>query len=226
MVNDKWLMIDGLICFFRAYINQWLNVVWVHAHPYAENISPINYYLYSPCMIQSVPKDLVPLTGDDKDFLLLIFKKRRLFLVMVYMALIAAAIFMGLSFYGMDTLRNLYVPKENTKYPSTLGLRVASVVFVLLILLVSGIYFYIRRVLTYKKDAVSGLKERLAYTIVRKEYFPMTNQYYVMFDDPAYPHHETDEETWYNCYEGGYFFIYRAVRSKFVFNDTGKVAVI
>ena len=171
------------------------------------------------------PSDLVPLTADEQYFLLSIFKKRRRFLGMVYILLFAVAVALALSYYGMDTLRNFYVPRDDTKYPSTLWLRVGDLAAVTAILLASGIYFYIKRVLAYKRDAKSGVKERLAYTITRKEYFPLTNQYFVSFEDPDYPHHETDQETWYNCHEGGYFFIYRGKRSKFVFRDTGKFTI-
>ena len=178
------------------------------------------------CMIQSRPTDLVPLTEDEKDSLFFIFKKRRRFLVIVYTGMVIVAIILSMFFYGMDTLRNLFVPKDDTKYASTLLLRAGCLAFVFIILLTSGIYFYVKRVLAFRIDAESGIKERIAYTIIRKTYYPMTNQYYLTFDDPLYPHHETDRDTWYNCYEGGYFFIYRAKKSKFVFEENGRFNVI
>ena len=145
---------------------------------------------------------------------------------MVYTGLVAVAVFIDLFFYGMDTLRNLFVPTDDSKYPSTLGVRMLSLIFLGFVLLISYISFYIKSVLAYKRDAGSGVKERIAYTIVRKEYFPDTDQYFVSFDDPNYMHRETNRETWYNCDEGGYFFVYRAKRSKYVFEDNGRFNII
>ncbi len=181
---------------------------------------------YPSCILKTIifihamvhtPTDLVPLTADEQSSLLFIFKKRRRFLAIVYILMFMVAFVLALSYFGMDTLRNYYVPKDDTKYPPTLWLRIMDLAAVTIILLASGIYFYINHVLTYKRDARSGVKERVAYTITRKEYFPLTDQYFVSFDDPDYSYHETDRDTWYHCNEGGYFFIHRAKRSKFVF---------
>ena len=177
-------------------------------------------------MKPSNPTDLVPLTDDEKDFLLFIFKKRRRLLIMVYSIFIAAVIFICLFSFGMDTIRNLLVPKDDIKYDSTWAKWLFTLVFISSALLITGTYIYVKRVLPFREDAESGVKERLAYIITRKEYFSLTNQYYVMFDDPLYMHHETDQETWYNCYEGGYFFIYRAKKSKFVFEENGRFSMM
>jgi len=146
--------------------------------------------------------------------------------MMVYAGLIAVAVIIDLFFYGMDTLRNLFVPPDDSKYPPTLGVRMLSLIFLGCVLLATYIRFYIKKVLAYKRDAESGMKERIAYTIVRKEYFPETDQYFVTFDDPDYMHHETNRDTWYNCHEGGYFFIYRAKKSKYVFEESGRFSII
>ena len=145
---------------------------------------------------------------------------------MVYIIFIAAVVFICLFSFGMDTVRNALVPKDDIKYDSTWAKWLITFVVLSSFLLIIGIYLYVKRILAFKRDAESGVKERLAYIIIQKEYFPLTNQYYVMFDDPQYLHHETDQETWYNCYEGGYFFIYRAKKSKFVFEENGRFSMM
>ena len=173
-----------------------------------------------------MPGTTVPLNDDEQDFLRTIYKKRRRFLAIVYIGMLGMAIFICVFAYGMDAIRNYLMPKDNIHYASTLGMRIINFLFLCCILLSSGIYFYVKKVLPFKHDAESGVKERIAYTIVKKNYFELTNKYYVTFDDPDYLHHETDEATWYNCYEGGPFYIYRAIKSKFVFEENGRYRLI
>ncbi len=172
--------------------------------------------------MQPRPSATVPLTDDELDFLRSIYKKRRRFLLLVYVAMFVVAAFVCAFAYSMDVLQNEMMPKDNIHYASTLELRVINFLFISCILLLSWAYFYFRKALPFKRDADSGVKEQISYTIVKKTYFELTKKYYITFDDPSYLHHETDEDTWYNCYEGGYFYIYRAVRSKFVFEDNGR----
>jgi hypothetical protein len=176
--------------------------------------------------MQQRPSAIVPLTNDEQDFLRSIYKKRRRFLSLVYIGMFAVAVFICVFAYSMDVVRNEMMPKDNIHYESTLGIRAINFLFLCCILLASGAYFYFKKVLPFKHDADSGVKEQIAYTIVKKNYFELTNKYYVTFDDPDYLHHETDEDTWYNCSEGGYFYIYRAIRSKFVFEDNGRYRLI
>jgi len=176
--------------------------------------------------MQSRPSKTVPLTDDERDFLLPIYKKRRRFLSIVYIAMLGMAVFICVFAYGVDEINNALMPKDNIHYESTLVLRLINLLFICCILIASGAYFYYKKVKPFKQDANSGVKEQISYTIVKKNYFDLTNKYYVTFDDPDYLHHETDEDTWYNCYEGGYYYIYRAIKSKFVFEDNGRYRLI
>jgi len=177
--------------------------------------------------MQARTKVIVALNENEKDFLLLIYKKRRRFLATVYIGLLVVVIF--ISPVGTDYRRleqQKIELKNEVPFGFWFGLLMKNIVFPGSIITISFIFFYLKAVLPYKRDANSGVKEKIAYTITSKEYFPLTNQYYVTFDDPNYLHHETDQDTWDRSYEGGYFYIYRTIKSKFVFEDNERYTLI
>lgn len=180
--------------------------------------------------MQPGPYEKVPLTDDEKDMLLMVYHKRRKFLFTVYAVLISLAFFY--SYRGIDT-RSRYSgkvtrweEKDDAKYISRFGMWMINLSFLELIVIGTGTVFWFKRVYPLKHDADSGLKEKVPYMIMRKEYFPLTNQFYVALDDPDYLHHEIDEDTYYSCAEGGFIYVYRGAKSKFVFEDNGRFTIL
>lgn len=87
-------------------------------------------------------------------------------------------------------------------------------------------FVFLRRVWPYRKDFLFGMKRPVYYTIIRKSYFPITQQYFISFDDPAYMHHEVDA-AWYDaCREGGTACLYMAPFSKYIFEENGRFTII
>lgn len=176
--------------------------------------------------MKNTPFEKVPLTEDEKDLLMTVYHTRRRFLLTVYAILIAigfATSFRGLDFRvrGSDKIHH-WEEDEDSKVVSRSGMWMINLSVIEVILIASGIYFYITAVRAYKLDADSGIKDKIPYTIIRKEYFPLTNQFFVGFDDPKYLHHEIDEGTYHQCAEGDIMYIYRAIRTKFVFEENGR----
>lgn len=176
------------------------------------------------------PYETVPLTDDDKDFLLTIYDKRRRLLFVVYVILIAMAL--CFSFRGLD-YRTRYSPKvnhwedeEDSKYISRFWMWTINLTFLELPVVGTGLYFLFHRVLPFKKDADSGVKEKVPYRIIRKEYYEATRQYFVGFDDVNYEHHEVDADTFNKCNEGDVMYIYRGAKSKFVFENNGRFTLM
>ncbi len=85
---------------------------------------------------------------------------------------------------------------------------------------------YYGDILTYKQDAISGLKQAIPYTIVQKQYFPVTGQFFLRFagDDPD-THHEVDEEHYNSCEEGDITYMYQALNSKHIFHKNDHIQV-
>ena len=86
--------------------------------------------------------------------------------------------------------------------------------------------FLFRKVLPFRKDIRCGVKEKVPYQIIRKEYFPLTNEYYVALDDPDYMHHKLDEATYSQVNEGDNMYLYRAIYSKYVFEINGRYTIM
>ena len=146
------------------------------------------------------------LTADDRDLLQTIYTTRLRFLTAAF-----AAWMLSTTFY--------VVLFSHPKGSSEILIAVA----VVFCLCASG---YVIKIEPFKKDIKNGVKEIVPYTIIRKEYFEYTGQYFVALDDPKYLHHEVDAATYANCSEGDTMAIYRAPRSKFVFEDNGRFTLM
>jgi len=96
-------------------------------------------------------------------------------------------------------------------------------------LLVTTIFFgwiFYKRVNPFRKDYKQGVKVTVIYTIVRKTYFPYTNQYFIELNDPDYMHHEVDEAFYNNCSDGDTAYLYMAPCSKYIFEKNGRFTII
>ena len=161
----------------------------------------------------------------------MVYRKRRKFLFTVYAVLIFMAFYY--SFRGIDTydrysgkLVQKWEEQDDAKYISRMGIWLIHFSFLELIVIGTGGVFWFKRVYPLKYDADSGVKEKVPYMIMRKEYFPLTNQFYVALDDPNYLHHEIDEDTYHSCVEVGFIYVYRGTKSKFVFEDNGRFTIL
>lgn len=97
---------------------------------------------------------------------------------------------------------------------------------IILLLSISGSVLFYKRIYKYRKDLKLGHKEKVAYTIIRKSHFPMTNQYYFSFDNPDYMHYEVDADLFFSMNEGDSVFIYRGKYSKHVFEKDARFTLM
>jgi len=176
------------------------------------------------------PYEKVPLTKEEQETLLEVYHVRRRILGVVYFFLLVTALFYAqkIDVYDRYTgkLSSRWEDTADGKFISRLGMKLLNFTFLGGAIAATGVFFWFKRVYPLKKDADSGVKEKVPFLITRKEYFPLTGQFYVALDDPDYLHHEIDEETYYNCVEGGYIYIYRAAKSKFVFEENGRFTIM
>jgi len=165
----------------------------------------------------------VPLTDEEKDVLYNIYKTRQRFLYLAYCGISGFALVCCLR--SIAKTNDTYDVKERYT-DSGMPIWVFSVSVIALIVISSALFFLFKKVMPFLKDFRSGVKEKVPYSIVRKEYFPLTNQYYVALDDPDYMHHEIDEETYYKVCEGDNMYIYRAINSKYIFELNGRFTIL
>jgi len=172
----------------------------------------------------------VPLTDDEKDLLNTIFNTRIRLFVIVYMIMIIIGAISAKS--GLDyryNFSNKYHHWE--EYPEARTISRSQMYFIGLsflesIIIGSGIIIFSRRIWCYRRDIESGVKELVPFTIVRKEYFQYTQQYFLGLDNPDYMHHEVDEGTYNNCNEGDIVYLRKAIKSKYIFEENGRFTLM
>ncbi len=160
------------------------------------------------------PYEKVPLTGEEKNLLLSIYQTRLRFFFIAYLFLVAMIVFQLIRVFGADLMR--------IKLTEIIGITLLMDGIPLFVIFSTGFYVLFKRILPYKRDAKSGMKDKLPYLVTRKEYFYLTGQFFVALDDPDYLHHQIDEETYHNLWEGCTIYLYRGTRSKYVFEENGR----
>ncbi len=167
-----------------------------------------------------------PLTDEEQAHLLHIFRSRRNLLISVGLILGGMICYIVLPEMdlsggkGWQKLKRLdYLVSQNVLMLSILGA-------LLLLILGYCLMLYIKRIHPFLSDARGGKKEVVSCRIIRKQYFPYTGQYFISFSDPRYMHHEVDAVFYEHCREGDIAYLYRAPRSKYVFDERGRFTLM
>ena len=183
--------------------------------------------------MQPGPYELVKQQPDETALLQTIYNKRFTFIISVYIALIVMA--GRLVSPGLFT--NVVGQQDPVEYQrihttdKDLGISPFQMVLLATLyiegpIVITFFVFFFTKVYTFRKDIKSGLKEKVPYVIQRKEYFPLTSQYFVALDDADYMHHEIDVDTYNQVSEGDYIYLYRTIYSKYVFENNGRFTIL
>lgn len=171
--------------------------------------------------------ELVPLSESETSFLKRVYEKRRRIMIRSCITFVPIMMIISIKgaerrpWYDVKYKRKdvaYYMGRKNT-YLMNLGVGLT---------LFSAIAVYINavRINPLRKDIAAGMKQKIPYTITRKQYFPLTDQYYIWTDKIDNPDHEVDEATYYNCSEGDIIYIYQTPLSKLIFEKDGRHEVI
>lgn len=164
----------------------------------------------------------VPMTADDLDMLHTIYQKRVRFFLPLFLGMLGFALWFGLSF---SPLKGHY--KTNENFGITPGqLQLIDIVCIEIVVLIIGIYIYVKSIRCIKQDFKNRLKQPIVYHVIQKRFFETTGQYFVGLNNPKCLFQEVDEETWNQINVGAAFTIFRAPKSKYVFNPRGKFSII
>ena len=163
----------------------------------------------------------VPLNDDEREHLLIIYRTRLRYFSIVFSILIAYGIFNSFRVLGRDMSDKVDYEMFGHQITRT-ELYLGSVAFCTMIFIVPGIRIYKRRILSFKRDALSGVKEVVSYTIIDKKYFGNTDQFFFSFNDPNYMHYEVTHDIYSSYRVGDVVPVYRGVRSKYVFEKDGR----
>jgi len=87
----------------------------------------------------------------------------------------------------------------------------------------SVVYFF--RILPFKQDARSGVKQKVSFTVTSKEYYETTGQYFIRINWPLDKLYEITADAFNNCEEGGTITMSQAIKSGYIFceNDNAKI---
>ena len=165
--------------------------------------------------------EIVPLTGDEKDWLMTIYNTRRKNLMVSFFGYIAIfaipASAIGFFIYVLlgDMQGSLIVQW-------LAGLNLFSPWFFAVMIAVglsSYVCFmsFLSDILPYKKDAVSGVKQKVPYYVKTRGYNEMTEEYIISFEglDKAY---DVDEKTYRDAEVGSQIYMGQALISKYIFS--------
>jgi len=81
-----------------------------------------------------------------------------------------------------------------------------------------SVLYYINEILPFRRDILAGVKYRVPYYVIKKDYFPATGQYFVRLSG-AQKQSEVSEDTYNNCEVGYTVYVEQARYSKYIFSD-------
>lgn len=180
--------------------------------------------------MQAATSEQVPLTADEKDFLLTVYdtRWRRYLWVYIFLFVLALVYAMRIDTRGRYSgeISRWEDNNPDAKYVSRFGMQMINFIFLEGMFMSTGIFFWVKRVRPLKKDADLGMKEKIPFTIVQKQYYNVSGQYFFAIDDPKLLRTEVDEETYNKMNEGDTCYIYRGVYSKFIFEENGRYTLM
>jgi len=166
--------------------------------------------------------EIVPLTADEKDWLMSVFTQRKndLFYMGYVRCIVITAgysiLFLGFAAFVHDVFSGT-VWLSGDALLSWLWLKI-----LLVIMVATGIsalsYFY--WMVPFRDDALSGVKQRKPFVVIAKEYFSGTDQYFVKINNELDDHYEVSEEVYNNCEVGGVIMMDQAIKSGFIFSES------
>jgi len=163
----------------------------------------------------------VPMTEDDLCTLNTIYQKRIRFFLPVFLLMLVLASWFGLSYGSFKGFQS----SEN--FGITAGqLQIIDVVCLEIVVFSMGIFIYFKSIGCIKRDFQKGLKQPIVYHVVQKRFFENTRQYFVGLNNPKCLFQEVDAAIWNKVNVGSEFVVFRAPKSKYVFNPRGQFSII
>lgn len=163
----------------------------------------------------------VPMTEDDLDTLNTIYQKRVRFFLPVFLMMLGLALWFGLSYGSFKGY------KANENFGITTGqLEIIDIACLEIVVFIMGAFIYVKSIGCIKRDFQRRLKQPIVYHVVQKRFFENTGQYFVGLNNPKCLFQEVDAMTWNQVNVGSEFVVFRAPKSKYIFNPRGQFSII
>jgi len=165
----------------------------------------------------------VPLAAEEKDWLMKIYNTRRRYLGVAFLGYTLILIFVSFSRVGFIVeayINELTLGGKETwlvdqHFTSGWAIKILLSAIIAAIFCLMSFVFRIR---PYKQDADSDIKYSVPYTVFRKGYVPISNQYFITLENFEHSF-EVDPATYDNSIEGGQIFMGQAIRTGYIFSD-------
>lgn len=168
------------------------------------------------------PHLTLPLTESERGWLMQIYTTRykdmffkgyfrlmvRIMLIWIVLTFLSALLLDIVAWNGLS--------RFNTEYFGT-GFSNGIVASLLGTPLYVAILYY-AWMLPYKKDALSGIKQRAPFTVIKKEYYYVTGQYFVTLKERKDKRYEVDAAAYDQCEENGTIYLDQAIRTGYIFS--------
>lgn len=152
-----------------------------------------------------------------------IYKTRRHLFAGAFFFLILAGIVYGQRIdrgnyrYGQDK-SDITLTRSEMKIAGILWLEIPVCTF--------GAFVFFKRIRPFQKDIADGRKYRIYHAVTFKQYFPLTNQYFISLNDADYMHHEVDKVVYEQVNEGDAFPVYFTRYAHYAFNKNGSFTIM
>lgn len=166
-----------------------------------------------------------PLSADEIAWLNQIYKLRNKNLFFAgYIRCLASCFIVSYSLSAacIATMAAMGFTDDKIANSFTGNLYFAAGLAVLLSALITAFIYY-KMVLPFKKDAECGMKECISLTIISKEYYPVTRQYFIRTEENFDQLKEVSEYDYNSYSEGGSIMLYKCIYSGHIFGDNDTV---
>jgi len=172
----------------------------------------------------------VPISPEERIWLLTIFNSRLRFAVIVFGILIIwwanTSGLLNIGFSRLGYLTNAMGIVNDTPVVDLDPEHIFSFFFLAIPITAFAANIFFRRILAFRRDAKDGYKYATYLTVVNKLYFPLTDQYFLSLDNPDYLNHEVESDTYNSVVEGDQYPVYFGRYSRAAFTLRGNYQII
>lgn len=168
-------------------------------------------------------QSFLPLNEEECSLLKTICQTRLRLFRSVFVILFIAGIVYGIR---IDSRHSSFGHDRSDRLVSRTQMKCIGVLWLELIIVGSGAYIFLKRIHPLKKDIRDGNKYCILHTVVNKQYFPLTNQYFVSLDDADYMHHEVTGDMFDKVTIGDAFPVYFSRYARYAFNKNGSFTLM
>lgn len=170
----------------------------------------------------------VPLSEDEKSWLMTAYSTKLRYLRFAFIGtviILTLVSFSGFGFFLQAFINDIFLGGRETWLVDQhflSGWWIKLIISMALSFIVCWLSYY-NTIRPFKLDAQLGVKQKVPFKVIRKEYFPVTDQYFIALDNGR--RFETDNDGFNGAVEGEKIFLFRTMKSKYIFTPDDKIRI-